>query len=143
MEAGRGGGGGCFFPRNSRAYRGPRSRVFFEDAKSYFARHGRLYDVIISEPSNPWVNGVASLFTTEFYRDSKRYLAPQGLFVQWLQIYELNDRLLGSMLAALVENFADYEVYAANSADLVVVAVAEGRVPPAGPLPGEETVFMP
>ena len=135
-------GARSFFPRNIRAYRDPRSRVFFEDAKSYFARHGRLYDVIISEPSNPWVNGVASLFTTEFYRDSKRYLAPQGLFVQWLQIYELNDRLLGSMLAALGENFADYEVYAANSADLVVVAVAEGRVPPAGPLPGKESVFM-
>jgi len=135
-------GARSFFPRNIRAYRDPRSRVFFEDAKSYFARHGRLYDVIISEPSNPWVNGVSSLFTTEFYRDSKRYLAPGGLFVQWLHIYELNDRLLGSMFAALGENFADYEVYAANSADLVVVAVAEGRVPPVGPLPEKESVFM-
>jgi spermidine synthase len=135
-------GARSFFPRNIRAYRDPRSRVFFEDAKSYFARHGRLYDVIISEPSNPWVNGVAGLFTTEFYRDSKRYLAPGGLFVQWLHVYELNDRLLGSMLAALGENFADYEVYAANAADLVVVAVAQGRVPPAGPLPEKESVFM-
>src|SRR5258708_15963839 len=54
----------------------------------------------------------------------------------------MNGRLVGSMLAALGENFADYEVYAANSADLVVVAVAEGRVPPAGPLPGKESVFM-
>jgi hypothetical protein len=135
-------GARSFFPRNIRAYRDPRSKVFFEDAKSYFARHGRLYDVIISEPSNPWVNGVAGLFTTEFYRDSKRYLAPGGLFVQWLHIYELNDRLLGSMLAALGENFADYEVYAANSSDLIVVAVVEGRVPPTGPLPEKESVFM-
>src|SRR5258708_16155797 len=54
----------------------------------------------------------------------------------------MNGRLVGSMLAALGENFADYEVYAGNSADLVVVAVAEGRVPPAGPLPGKESVFM-
>jgi spermidine synthase len=135
-------GARSFFPRNIRAYRDPRSRVFFEDAKSYFARHGKLYDVMISEPSNPWVNGVAGLFTTEFYRDSKRYLAPGGLFMQWLHIYELNDRLLGSMLAALGENFADYEVYAANSSDLIVVAVAEGRVPPAGPLPEKESAFM-
>ena len=135
-------GARSFFPRNIRAYRDSRSQVFFEDAKSYFARHGKLYDVIISEPSNPWVNGVASLFTTEFYRDSKRYLAPGGLFVQWLQLYELNDRLLGSMLAALGENFADYEVYAANSSDLVVVAVVEGRVPPASPLPQTESVFL-
>jgi spermidine synthase len=135
-------GARSFFPRNIRAYRDPRSKVFFEDAKSYFARHGKLYDVIVSEPSNPWVNGVAGLFTTEFYRDSKRYLAPGGLFVQWLHIYELNDWLLGSMLTALGENFADYEVYAANSSDLVVVAVVEGRVPPVGPLPEKESVFM-
>jgi spermidine synthase len=135
-------GARVFFPRNIRAYRDPRSHVFFEDAKSYFARHRKRYDVIISEPSNPWVNGVANLFTTEFYRDSKRYLAPGGVFVQWLQIYEFNDRLLASILAALAENFADYEVYAANSSDLVVIAVAEGRVPPVGPLPQKESVFL-
>lgn len=135
-------GARAFFPRVIRPYRDARSRVFFEDAKSYFARHGRRYDVIISEPSNPWVNGVAGLFTTEFYRDTKRYLAPGGLFVQWLQLYELNDRLLGSMLAALGENFADYEVYEANPGDLVVVAVAEGRVPRPSRLPENEMVFM-
>src|SRR5712692_3491079 len=135
-------GARSFFPRNIRAYRDPRSQVYFEDAKSYFARHGGRYDVIISEPSNPWVNGVAGLFTAEFYRETKRYLAPEGLFVQWLQLYELNDRLLGSMLAALAESFADYEVYAANSGDLVVVAVAEGRVPRPGSLPEKEQVFM-
>jgi spermidine synthase len=135
-------GARSFFPRNSRAYRDPRGRVYFEDAKSYFARSGKRYDVIVSEPSNPWVNGVASLFTTEFYRDAKRYLAPGGLFVQWLHLYELNDRLLGSMLGALGENFADYEVYAANSADLVVVAVARGRVPSPRALPWDEKAFM-
>jgi predicted membrane-bound spermidine synthase len=135
-------GARAFSPRNSRAYDDPRSRVYFEDAKSYFARHGKRYDVIISEPSNPWVNGVAGLFTKEFYRDTKRYLAPGGVFVQWLHSYELNDRLLGSMLAALGENFADYEVYAANPADLIVVAVAEGRVPRAGPLPENEPAFL-
>jgi predicted membrane-bound spermidine synthase len=135
-------GARSFYPRNVRAYRDPRSQVYFEDAKSYFARHGRRYDVIISEPSNPWVNGVAGLFTAEFYRETKRYLAPDGVFVQWLQLYELNDRLLGSMLAALGESFADYEVYAANSGDLVVVAVAEGRVPRPVPLPEKERAFM-
>src|SRR5712691_10733763 len=71
-------GARAFFPRVARPYRDPRSNVYFEDAKSYFARHAKRYDVIMSEPSNPWVNGVAGLFTTEFYRDTKRYLAPGG-----------------------------------------------------------------
>ena len=135
-------GARSFFPRNIRAYRDPRSQVYFEDAKSYFARHGRRYDVIVSEPSNPWVNGVAGLFTTEFYRETKRYLAPGGLLVQWLHPYELNDRLLGSMLGAIGENFSDFEVYEANGGDLIVVAVGEGRVPRPGPLPENEKTFM-
>jgi len=135
-------GAHSFFPRVDRAFRDPRSHVYFEDAKSYFARHGKKYDVIISEPSNPWVNGVAGLFTTEFYRDTKRYLAPGGLLVQWLHLYEFNDRLLGSIVSALGENFADYEIYESNPGDLVVVAVAEGRVPHPGPLPEKEEAFL-
>jgi len=116
--------------------------VYFEDAKSYFARHGKRYDVIMSEPSNVWVSGVAALFTTEFYRDTKRYLAPGGLFVQWVHAYDLNDRLLGSVVSALGENFADYEIYETNPGDLIVVAVAEGRVPRPKPLPESEGAFM-
>ncbi len=135
-------GARSFSPRVTRPYRDPRSKVYFEDAKSYFARHGTRYDVIMAEPSNPWVNGVAGLFTTEFYRDTKRYLAPGGLFVQWLQVYEFNDRLLGSILAALGENFADYEIYESNPGDLLVVAVVEGTVPRPGVLPEDEAAFM-
>jgi len=85
---------------------------------------------------------VANLFTTEWYRDVKRYLAPGGLLVQWLQTYEFNDRLLGSILAALGENFSDYEIYEMNGVDLIVVAVAEGRVSRPGPLPVKEAAFM-
>jgi predicted methyltransferase len=135
-------GARAFSPRVTRPYRDERSNVYLEDAKSYFARHRKRYDVIMAEPSNPWVNGVAGLFTTEFYRDTKRYLAPGGLFVQWLQVYEFNDRLLGSILAALGENFADYEIYESNPGDVLVVAVVEGRVPRPGALPEKETGFM-
>src|SRR5262249_36528537 len=125
VEAARG-----FSPRVRRPFEDPRSRIHIEDAKTYFARHQARYDLIVSEPSNPWVNGVASLFTTEFYRDVKRYLAPDGLFVQWIQIYELDDRLFASILGALDENFADYAVYeAANNADVMVVASASRPVP--------------
>jgi spermidine synthase len=134
-------GASAFAQRIARPYSDERSRVYFEDAKSYFARHGKRYDVIMAEPSNPWVNGVAGLFTTEFYQDTKRYLAPGGLFVQWLQGYEFNDRLMASILAALGENFADYEIYEANPGDLLIVAIAQGQVPPLGPLPEAEGAF--
>jgi spermidine synthase len=134
-------GARSFVPRVIRPYRDRRSNIIIEDAKSYFARHGSRYDVIISEPSNPWVNGVASLFTTEFYRGVKRYLEPGGLLVQWLHTYEFNDRLLGSILAALAENFTEFEIYEINGSDFIVVAIAGGRVPRPGPLPAGETTF--
>ncbi|TAK44389.1 MAG: spermidine synthase [Betaproteobacteria bacterium] len=135
-------GAHSFAPRVRRPFSDPRSHVHYEDAKSYFARHARRYDVIISEPSNPWVNGVASLFTTEFYRDIKRHLAPQGLFVQWLHHYEFDDRLLGSVFAALAENFQDFEVWEASRGDLIAVAVSEGRVPRLQDLPQREAAFL-
>jgi len=131
----------AFHPRVDRLFRDRRVHVHFEDAKSYFARHGERYDVIVSEPSNPWVSGVASLFTAEFYRDTARYLAPGGLFVQWLHFYELDDRLLGSMFAAMDAAFADYDVYQVSAGDLVVVAVRAGRVPLPGELPAAEAGF--
>lgn len=131
----------AFHPRVDRLFRDRRTRVHFEDAKSFFARRGERYDVIVSEPSNPWVSGVASLFTREFYADTVRYLEPGGLFVQWLQFYELNDRLLASMFGAMDAVFADYEVYQAGAGDLVVLAVPRGRVPALAELPATQPAF--
>jgi hypothetical protein len=104
------------------AFDDPRSRIVIDDAKSYFARNAQRYDVIVSEPSNPWVSGVASLFTQEFYARVKRQLHPDGVFVQWIQAYEFNDRLLATILRALDAEFGDYAVYAPNDGDYIIVA---------------------
>src|SRR2546423_10078282 len=57
-----------FRPGNELAYADPRSRIVFDDAKTFFATQPAKYDAIVSEPSNPWVSGVAGLFSGEFYR---------------------------------------------------------------------------
>jgi hypothetical protein len=72
---------------------------------------------------------VSGLFTVEFYAQVKRFLAPGAVFGQWLQTYEINDGLMIGVLAGLHEVFPDYRVYLLNSADLLVVATAEGRLP--------------
>ena len=61
--------------------------------------------MIISEPSNPWVSGVSGLFTTEFYSRVRSYLIHDGVFGQWIHVYELDDALVLSVLAALHQNF--------------------------------------
>jgi spermidine synthase len=122
-----------FSPRNDNVYRDPRSHIHIEDAKTFFSTNNKRFDIISSEPSNPWVSGVASLFSEEFYRRVKRHLVPGGVFVQWMQVYEISPPLVASVFKALGREFSDYEVYAANDSDLVIVAKNGGSLPPLSP----------
>jgi spermidine synthase len=122
-------GAKLFQPRNIRAYTDPRSHIHIEDAKTFFASSGKRYDIIVSEPSNPWVSGVSTLFSEEFYGQVKRYLKDDGLLVQWVQAYEINPGLLSTIFQALGKHFADYTVYR-TGADLLVVATVKGSLPP-------------
>jgi predicted membrane-bound spermidine synthase len=118
-----------FEARVKNFFHDPRSKIHYEDAKTFFAAANQKYDVIISEPSNPWVSGVASLFSGEFYAHVKRYLAPHGLLVQWVQIYETDITVVASIAKALSPNFADYAIYNTDNSNILIVASADGRVP--------------
>ncbi|QWV96512.1 fused MFS/spermidine synthase [Geomonas nitrogeniifigens] len=115
-------GASLFKPLVGRVYSDPRSRIIVDDAKTYFSIWGKKYDIIVSEPSNPWVSGVSGLFSTEFYALAKRHLEKNGIFVQWVQMYEIDTNLVMSVLKAVSGNFNDYVVYAANDSDLVILA---------------------
>jgi predicted membrane-bound spermidine synthase len=122
-------GSRIFYPANRRAFDDPRSRFVIDDAKSYFASEQRRYDLIMSEPSNPWVSGVSGLFTIEFYTRVRGYLTDTGVFGQWLHLYELDDALVLTVLAALHRTFPSYEVYLVPSGDLLVVASNRPSLP--------------
>ena len=113
-----------FRPANERAYTDERVNYIIDDAKNYFYSQGTQYDLIISEPSNPWISGVSGLFTQEFYKHVKKFISDEGLFVQWVHNYEFNDELLLSILTALSE-FEHFELYSiphVNEADMLIVA---------------------
>ncbi len=118
-----------FMAANHRVYDDPRSSFVYDDAKSFFAAAGRKFDLILSEPSNPWVSGVSGLFTDEFYQRVNGYLAPRGVFGQWLHLYEIDDGLVLSVLEALHRNFRSYAIYLTNSVDVLVVASNEEQLP--------------
>jgi len=107
-----------------------RSTIVIDDAKSFFASSHKKYDIILSEPSNPWVSGVAGLFSTEFYEMIEQNLNKGGVFGQWLQLYNLDEKLVASVLKAVSENFSDFEVYTLNHSDCLIVAKKEGLLPP-------------
>lgn len=121
--------GACGFgPFVERAYTDPRSRIYIDDAKTYFSSHNARYDIIVSEPSNPWVSGVANLFSEEFYRYIQRHLNERGLLVQWLQLYESNLTLVSSVFQALAEHFNDYVVFNTSFGDILIIASNGGAL---------------
>jgi predicted membrane-bound spermidine synthase len=126
-------GARLFMPRNRRAFEDPRSHIVIDDAKTYFASRDKRYDIIVSEPSNPWVSGVSTLFSHEFYARARRHLAPDGLFVQWVQAYDIGPDLLATIFGALGSQFGDYVVYRVDSIDLLIVATPGRALPPIGP----------
>lgn len=121
----------AFHPANRLAYDDPRSVLVTDDARAYLARAGARFDYIFSEPSNPWVAGVAGLFTTEFYGRVRGALTDDGVFGQWLHLYELNDHLVQSVLAAIHENFGSYVVYQTDATNILIVASPATGLAPA------------
>ncbi len=121
-------GARLFGQRVAPVFEDPRSRIHIDDAKSYFAVHNKHYDAIISEPSNPWVSGVANLFSDEFYRRVRGHLNEGGLLVQWFQLYEMDRQVISSILTAVSGNFDDYVVYASNNLDMILVAKKKGKL---------------
>jgi spermidine synthase len=79
-----------FFPEfHGPLVRDPRFGIVFRDARNHLLRSAEAFDVIVSEPSNPWITGVSNLFTREFLQTARARLAPGGLFAQWFHYYNL------------------------------------------------------
>ena len=118
-------GARLFKPRVNLAYQDTRSRLHIDDAKVFFSVRQTEYDLIISEPSNPWVSGTSGLFTLEHYQQIKNHLTNEGLLLQWLQTYEMSLELIYSVLKALDASFEYYQLYASNNSDILILASAE------------------
>lgn len=80
------------------------------------------YDLIISEPSNPYRAGIASLFTQEFYEASAQRLTKDGLFVQWLQVYDIDPETVHTVYATLSSVFPHVQSWLADTSDLILIA---------------------
>jgi hypothetical protein len=110
-----------FEPVNGNVLNDPRVKLFVEDGRTYLKYSEKKYDVIISEPSNPWVAGVANLFTSEYYATVKKRLSPSGVFCQWIQFYELSNDTLNAMLNTMADHFKNISLFFYNG-DLICVA---------------------
>ncbi len=105
----------------------PRLRVILDDARNYLLTTRESYDLIISEPSNPWIAGVAALFTDEFYRAARSRLRPGGMFVQWVQAYSLYPDDFQMILATFAPHFAKASLWRAATSDYLLLGLTEAK----------------
>jgi predicted membrane-bound spermidine synthase/Tfp pilus assembly protein PilF len=112
-----------YFERlNNRILEDTRLNLIFDDARSFLPASRENYDLIISEPSNPWIAGIATLFTDEFYSAVRRRLAPGGMFVQWVQSYSLAPADLQMIVATLAPHFSEVTLWHAEGPDFLLLA---------------------
>lgn len=117
---------GKFFDHvNNRPLEDSRLRMIIDDARTYLRVNPTAYDMIVSEPSHPWVPGVANLFTREFFELGRSRLKEDGVFVQWVQIYQLSTDSLRSVLATYKSVFPHVLMFRVQGAtkgkDLILV----------------------
>jgi len=79
-----------FIPWNNTVLSDPKTNLIVQDARAHLKLTRQKYDVIISEPSNPWMAGLAALFTMEFFDLAKARLNSGGIFVQWIHSYQMD-----------------------------------------------------
>jgi len=99
----------------------PRVHVIFDDARNFLLTSREKYDLIISEPSNPWIAGIATLFTNEYYAAARQRLAPGGIFVQWVQSYSLEPADLRMIMATFAPHFAEVTLWRGEETDLLLL----------------------
>jgi spermidine synthase len=100
----------------------PKHRVIVGDARETLLARGDAYDLIASEPSNPYRAGIASLFTLEYYQAINRRLADGGIFLQWVQAYAIDSQTLLTIMATLAKVFPSVEIWRMAPSDLLLVA---------------------
>jgi spermidine synthase len=125
-----------FFKKENRnALADPRTNLIIGDGRSHLALSDRMYDVIISEPSNPWIAGVSSLFTTEFFASARARLAPGGVICQWVNAYNISAQDLRSVVATFTSVFPEGTVWLVGRDDVLLLATLDPLEPALATLP--------
>ena len=112
-------------PVNRNVLANPKVHIRIGDAREALLTTQRSYDLIVSEPSNPYRAGVASLYTREYYDAAARRLRPGGLFLQFVQAYEVDSSTIRSIFQTFASSFPKVETWQTNGTDLLFVGSAE------------------
>jgi spermidine synthase len=110
-----------FADANRHALDDARTHLILGDGRTHLTLSNQQYDVIISEPSNPWMAGVATLFTREFLTAVRARLAPGGILCQWAHTYNISDADLRSIVATFAAVFPNGTMWLMGDGDLLLI----------------------
>ncbi|HXJ60212.1 MAG TPA: fused MFS/spermidine synthase [Verrucomicrobiae bacterium] len=99
----------------------PRARIRIEDARTLLKLSPQLYDIIITQPSNPWMVGVGSVFSREYYELGASRLKEGGVMAQWFHLYDMHDGIVSMVLRTFGTVFPYVEVWDCGAGDLVLL----------------------
>jgi predicted membrane-bound spermidine synthase len=102
--------------------RRPNFEIVLDDGRSYLQAIDREFDLIISEPSNPWMPGIANLFTREYYESARAKLAPGGLVAQWVQVYDFELGEYALIARTLTSVFPHVALVRVHAQDTILLA---------------------
>lgn len=103
----------------------PRTKLWREDARTVLKLRPQKYDVIITEPSNPWFVGTGSVFSKEYYELAASRLKPGGIMAQWFQVYETQDEIVELVLRTFRSVFPHMEIWDAGAGDVILLGAKE------------------
>ncbi len=107
---------------NHDALRNPKLHVSIGDGREALRSTRETYDLIVSEPSNPYRAGVANLFTRDFYLSVEGRLRSGGMFLQWIQTYDIDDRTIEILYRTLGSVFPKIDTWQTQEGDLLLLA---------------------
>lgn len=113
---------------NRQPLRDPRMHLTLDDGRTFLAARiaqGKKYDVIISEPTNPWIAGVGNLFSDEAFQATARGLKPGGIVAQWFHSYALDDRLIATILKTFRRTFPHVMIFQGVATDFILIGSRE------------------
>jgi spermidine synthase len=111
-----------FFKQNFDVVNDPRVQIVYDDARHFVRTTGEQFDVITSDPINPWVRGAATLYTREYFEMCREHLKPGGLISQWVPLYETSKEAVKSELATFFAVFPHGTIWINRGSDLVMFA---------------------
>ncbi len=110
---------------NRGASQSPKVRIVAGDAYRTLQRASGRFDLIVSEPSNPWVAGVEMLYSREFLEAARARLAPGGVHAQWFHTYEADAASVATILRTYDAVFEHAAVWYKLGLDLLLIGMPD------------------